>query len=229
MAIDPICGMEVDESTDLKVDYEGQTYYFCNPGCMKQFMQDKGLAPPEEEPDPTPQMEADQTGKSTLSITGMHCAACAATIEKSLKKLHGVSRAAVNYATEKAYVEYDSDAATPDDLEQAIAGAGYGILKENEQLLKLKAIGMDNSHSLGVVEGALKGLNGIISQKLFLNERAIIDYDPALISKEAIKKAIKDAGYTPLEETTLDREQEARRRDIRILKIKLIIAAVFGT
>jgi len=228
MAIDPICGMEVDESTALKVDFEGQTYYFCNSGCMKQFMQDKGLAPPEEEISLLPQMEDAQAGKSTLSITGMHCAACAVTIEKSLKKLHGVSRAAVNFATEKAYVEYDSAEATPNDLEKAVSDAGYGILKENEQLLKLKVIGMDNGHTLGVVEGALKGLHGIVSHKLFTNERAIIDYDPALISKDTIKKAIKDAGHTPVEETTLDREQEARRRDIRILKIKLIIAAAFG-
>jgi len=228
MAIDPICGMEINKSTALKVDFEGQTYYFCNSGCMKQFMQDKGLAPPEEEISLLPQMEDAQAGKSTLSITGMHCAACAVTIEKSLKKLHGVSRAAVNFATEKAYVEYDSAEATPNDLEKAVSDAGYGILKENEQLLKLKVIGMDNGHTLGVVEGALKGLHGIVSHKLFTNERAIIDYDPALISKDTIKKAIKDAGHTPVEETTLDREQEARRRDIRILKIKLIIAAAFG-
>jgi len=228
MAFDPICGMEVDASTDLKVDYDGQTYYFCNPGCMKKFMQDKGLAPIEEAPSPMPQTEAEQSGKSTISITGMHCAACASNIEKSLRKLHGVSRAAVNFATEKAYVEYDSAAATPDDLERAVADAGYGVLKENEQLLKLKVIGMDNGHSLSVVEGALKDLHGINSHKLFLNERAIIDYDPALISKDTIKKATKDAGYTPVEESTLDREQEARRRDIKILKIKLLIAATFG-
>jgi len=229
MAIDPICGMEVDEGTDLKVDYEGQTYYFCNPGCMQQFMQDKGLAVPDEDPAPAMlQIEADQTEKSTLSITGMHCAACASNVEKSLRKLHGVSKAMVNFATEKAYVEYDASEAKPDDLERAVADAGYGVLKGKERILKLKVLGMDNSHCLGVVEGALRSLHGIISQKLFLNERAVIEYDPAVISRDTIKKAIKDAGYTPVEETTLDREQEARRRDIKILKTKLLIAASFG-
>lgn len=38
MAKDPVCGMEVDASTSkFTFDYEGQTYYFCAPGCRKAF------------------------------------------------------------------------------------------------------------------------------------------------------------------------------------------------
>jgi len=38
MAIDPICKMEVDEKTaKLKSTYLGKTYYFCAPGCKKEF------------------------------------------------------------------------------------------------------------------------------------------------------------------------------------------------
>lgn len=38
MAIDPVCGMEVDEKTaTLKSDYKEQTYYFCSPGCKRSF------------------------------------------------------------------------------------------------------------------------------------------------------------------------------------------------
>lgn len=38
MAIDPICGMTVDEKTaKFKSDYKGKTYYFCAPGCRKKF------------------------------------------------------------------------------------------------------------------------------------------------------------------------------------------------
>ena len=40
MPIDPVCGMEVDAATDLKTDYEGQTYYFCNPSCLARFNAD---------------------------------------------------------------------------------------------------------------------------------------------------------------------------------------------
>ena len=35
---DPVCGMMVDaETTKLKVEYDGQTYYFCAPGCKTAF------------------------------------------------------------------------------------------------------------------------------------------------------------------------------------------------
>lgn len=38
MAIDPICKMEVDEKTaKFKSEYKGKTYYFCAPGCKKEF------------------------------------------------------------------------------------------------------------------------------------------------------------------------------------------------
>ena len=38
MAIDPICKMTVDESTaQWTSEYQGQTFYFCSPGCKKTF------------------------------------------------------------------------------------------------------------------------------------------------------------------------------------------------
>lgn len=38
MAIDPICGMEVDpQAAEYKSVYKGKTYYFCSFDCKKQF------------------------------------------------------------------------------------------------------------------------------------------------------------------------------------------------
>jgi YHS domain-containing protein len=38
MAIDPICGMQVDEKTAVHTsEYHGQKYYFCAPGCKRSF------------------------------------------------------------------------------------------------------------------------------------------------------------------------------------------------
>lgn len=38
MAIDPVCGMEVDEKTAAATSkYQGKTYYFCAPGCKTAF------------------------------------------------------------------------------------------------------------------------------------------------------------------------------------------------
>lgn len=38
MAIDPVCGMQVDEgSAAATYEYQGETYYFCAPGCKAAF------------------------------------------------------------------------------------------------------------------------------------------------------------------------------------------------
>jgi Cu+-exporting ATPase len=58
-----------------------------------------------------------------LSISGMTCASCANRIERKLNKLDGVS-ATVNYATEKASVEFP-DNLRVDDLVSTVRAAGY--------------------------------------------------------------------------------------------------------
>lgn len=47
MAIDPICGMTVDESTDLTVERDNQTYYFCSAHCRQRFLNEE--TPPTDE------------------------------------------------------------------------------------------------------------------------------------------------------------------------------------
>ena len=51
LPVDPVCGMEVDPSTDLRADHDGQTYYFCNPSCRERFVAEpeKFLQPREPE------------------------------------------------------------------------------------------------------------------------------------------------------------------------------------
>jgi P-type Cu+ transporter len=72
----------------------------------------------------SPAEHRDHVQHVELPITGMTCASCANRIERKLNKLHGVS-ATVNYATEKATVDYDPDVARPDDLLGAVEAAGY--------------------------------------------------------------------------------------------------------
>ncbi len=62
-----------------------------------------------------------------LSIQGMTCASCVLRVEKALSAIPGVSRATVNLATERAHVNWDSNA-TDGKTEAALAAvhkAGY--------------------------------------------------------------------------------------------------------
>ena len=65
-----------------------------------------------------------QTSALDLKLSGMTCAACAARIEKVLNRTEGV-RAAVNFATETAHVEFDADKASAQTLIDAVRSAGY--------------------------------------------------------------------------------------------------------
>ncbi|MCW2986147.1 MAG: copper-translocating P-type ATPase [Conexibacter sp.] len=59
-----------------------------------------------------------------LPITGMTCASCANRIERRLNKIDGVT-ASVNYATEKATVDFDAAAVEPGQLIATVQAAGY--------------------------------------------------------------------------------------------------------
>src|SRR5215216_4872051 len=68
-----------------------------------------------------------------LPITGMTCASCATHVERSLNEVEGVS-ATVNYATERATVDYDSAAVVPSQLVEAVEAAGYSaVLRRDER------------------------------------------------------------------------------------------------
>src|SRR3989338_1872382 len=67
-----------------------------------------------------------------IGVSGMHCASCANTIEKKLSKQPGVINARVNFANEKAIVEYDSSKINEKSIADAINKTGYkAIPKES--------------------------------------------------------------------------------------------------
>ena len=84
--------------------------------------------------------------QTTLSITGMHCASCAAIITRKLKKTPGVTEAGVNYGSNKATVAYDENVVGVPGLIEAIIKAGYGAVlassvnREDEKRRKEKEI-----------------------------------------------------------------------------------------
>jgi len=68
-----------------------------------------------------------------FSVTGMSCASCAATIEKALRKVEGVSEANVNLALGRATVLYDAGVVGPRRLAKAVRDAGYGVAASAEE------------------------------------------------------------------------------------------------
>ena len=70
--------------------------------------------------------------KVHFSVTGMTCATCVRIVERSLKKVPGVAFAAVNLATETAFVVLDRDVPFG-ELEAAVEKAGYRVSHETPE------------------------------------------------------------------------------------------------
>jgi Cu+-exporting ATPase len=143
MAIDPVCGMTVEEAkAPATAVHRGTTYYFCAPGCKRTFEADpeavlrggsRGMSTPlvqvvgltpmrPKVAGPAP------TGKAssvTIPIEGMSCASCVAKIETGLTAMPGVIRASVNLATEKATVDYLPTVTGTNAIQETIRGLGY--------------------------------------------------------------------------------------------------------
>ncbi|OGJ15585.1 hypothetical protein A2585_02220, partial [Candidatus Nomurabacteria bacterium RIFOXYD1_FULL_39_12] len=66
----------------------------------------------------------------TYKIKGMHCASCASIIEKTFKKVDGVSVAEANYGNESVKVSFDETKTSPENLSQKIEPLGYSLLIE---------------------------------------------------------------------------------------------------
>ncbi len=63
--------------------------------------------------------------KASVIISGMTCATCAARIEKKINSLDGVERSAVNFASEKATVEYSPQRIELSEILKAVQAVGY--------------------------------------------------------------------------------------------------------
>ena len=73
---------------------------------------------------------------------GMHCAACAARVEKALLKTEGVKSANVNFSTARATVHYDAQATNLEKLRDVVKQTGYEamVLPTPSLTLKLKPL-----------------------------------------------------------------------------------------
>ncbi|MFA0963390.1 heavy metal translocating P-type ATPase [Roseivirga sp. BDSF3-8] len=71
----------------------------------------------------------DKDIRRTFPVTGMSCAACAASVESTLQHTPGVSEASVNFASGTVAVSYSSQL-TPLALRKAVQGVGYDLIVE---------------------------------------------------------------------------------------------------
>ena len=224
MPKDPVCQMDVSEEQAAgKSEHEGETYYFCSEHCKHQFdadpesylsseTQDSGESPAEK-------TESDADQKTTLPISGMHCAGCAQTIEKSLRQVSGVQEAHVNFAAEQASVSYDPEQTKRNDLVQAVKDAGYDVKEASGKTVNLTVTGMSCQSCAQNITKALNQTDGVSDANVnFATGQAQVTFDTETLSQNDITQVIKNVGYGVSETTEEEAGEEAEDESIKHMR-----------
>ena len=175
-------------------------------------------------------------------ITGMHCAACSARIERILRATEGVSKADVSLATEDLTVSYDPGLTSPEAMGSLITDAGFGAVfapfggskgDSAGATLFLALTGMTCAACSSRIERVLRAAEGVLSAEVNLAaETAQIVYDPARTRAQALREIITEVGFGSQIVSRSAALFEERRREaqarLAAQKRELIPAFVFA-
>ncbi|HET6443011.1 MAG TPA: copper ion binding protein, partial [candidate division Zixibacteria bacterium] len=171
----------------------------------------------------------------TFPVLGMTCANCVATVERSSKKVEGVTDASVNFASERVTVTYDpavTDAknVTVNVIER-VKKAGYDIPKAT---LELPLIGMTCTNCANTIERRLNKVDGVLEASVnFASEKASVTYAPGAVTRAELVAAVRQAGYDVVEvaedEESEDAEAAARKAEIKHQQKRFIVGLIFST
>ncbi len=254
---DPVCGMQIDPTSAAgKIDYNGETFYFCSKSCLENFNREPAKYPKETKAVVTGacnvaaasgvNREDVTSGTRTdlftpngagervdLPITGMTCAACANRIEKKLSKQAGVGSASVNFATAKATVNYNPDKINVSDLVQTVKDVGYGTAGTSKIEFAVDDSARPSGSSVQL-ENYLSKLRGVIKVNFNLATMDLaVEYLSSATNAETIQRAIEDFGYkvrkvSGSEEASEDSIEAAHAAEYSELKRKFWIACVLS-
>jgi P-type Cu2+ transporter len=76
--------------------------------------------------------------KERYPVLEMTCAACAVSVESTLKSVNGVADAGVNFANQEAWVQYDPAVTQPTNIQDAVRSIGYDLVIDHKNAVKLK-------------------------------------------------------------------------------------------
>jgi Cu+-exporting ATPase len=169
-----------------------------------------------------------------LSVGGMTCPHCPATIEKALKAVAGVREAHVNLANKQAAIDYDPAHATASNLLQAIRSVGFAA---GTAKIRIPIKRMHCTSCVTRIELALQMAPGVVSAHASLATSAVdVEYQPEQTDFDALRRAIESAGHKVAEpkpvsepaEGVLSPEDAAQREEYRSLMRKFWFAAVIA-
>ncbi len=172
--------------------------------------------------------------RARVAVRGMHCAACAARIEKVLRATEGVFSATVNLAAETLDLAWEDERLSLDDIGERIKALGFGMERPQDTVTVELAIGnMTCASCAARIEKVVGGLPGVRSVAVNLAaESGRVVFDPGEIGLRAIREAITRLGFTARPVTAGGRRHEEQQRAaaerLAAMRRRLVPALVFA-
>jgi heavy metal translocating P-type ATPase len=168
----------------------------------------------------------------SLSVEGMHCAACAETVAKALMSVKGVRKAIVNIATERALIEVE-DGIDFRAIPSAVENAGYKLTTRTLNFA------LDKPLDDKAIQTLLRS-NGVIAVEVSRSEKPLpastlvqVRYIDGVISRSEIQRTLQSLGFEVLpvevstpEKPAAEEAQVAWRRAWVGLAISLVVMAL---
>ena len=168
----------------------------------------------------------------------MTCADCVRRIEEGLNRTPGVYAATVNFASEKAHIEFEPAEVDVEALQNKVRDLGYEAFVEDAGFaagpgkVTVSVGGMTCAACVRRVENALKEVAGVTEANVNLaTSRATVTHSANWGGLTALEEAITEHGYQYLGEikaSGVDPADAARVRDLRELKLKVTCGAILS-
>ncbi|CAM0903428.1 unnamed protein product [Alopecurus aequalis] len=147
---------------------------------------------------------------AVFEVSGMTCAACAGSVEKAVKRLHGIHDAAVDVLGCRAQVAFYPAFVSEEKIRETIEDAGFGAKLINEEvkeksilICRLHIKGMTCTSCSSTVESALQVVPGVQRASVALaTEEAEIRYDHRVVTATQLVHAVEESGFEAILVTT---------------------------
>jgi Cd2+/Zn2+-exporting ATPase len=142
--------------------------------------------------------QPDATAAScTLTVTGMDCGSCAASVDRALRSLEGVQDVRVDVVGGKVMVEYAEGKLARGDLTGAITRVGYRVKDDSPVRREVFEVeGMDCADEVRLIEGKLGKLPGVARLGFdVVNRRLTVEGE---IAAAEVERAVAQLGMRAL-------------------------------
>jgi len=170
-----------------------------------------------------------ETAQLEFAIQGMTCTACSTRLEKTLSRTAGVQQAVVNFATEKAAVQFDGAATSGAQLAEVVKRTGFDVGTDQVEITINSSGG---NAELEQAASALTAVMGVLDVEVDLGaQQLLVQVLAGSVQKRQLLAALHAAGYSAelpalelADADTLKRAEDDRLQSQELHTLQISIA-----